>query len=58
MQDGSAATTGEEMEQLFSYMSRLNLTTKNMTAAGIPHFCNLHSYMSNAMLKKWGICVL
>ena len=35
MQDGSAGTTGEEMEQLFSYISHLNLTTKNMTAAGI-----------------------
>ena len=34
MQDGSAGSTGEEMEQLFSYLSRLNLTTKNMTAAG------------------------
>lgn len=57
MQDGSATTTGEEMEQLFSYMSRLNITTKNMTAAGIPHVHNLHYYMANAKLKKWEICV-
>lgn len=35
MQNGSAGSTGEEMEQLFSYMSRLNLTTKNVTAAGM-----------------------
>ena len=34
MKDGAAGGTGEEMEQLFSYMSRLNQTTKNMTASG------------------------
>ena len=33
-QEGSAASTGEDMEQLFSYLSRLNVTTKNMNAAG------------------------
>ena len=32
-QNGSAAAAGEEMEQLFSYLSRFNITTKSMTAA-------------------------
>ena len=32
-QDGSAAAAGEELEQLFSYLSRFNITTKYMTAA-------------------------
>ena len=27
--------SGEDMEQLFSFLSRFNLTTKNMSAAGI-----------------------
>ena len=33
-QEGSAASTREDMEQLFSYLSRLDVTTKNMNAAG------------------------
>ncbi|XP_064390969.1 uncharacterized protein LOC135338816 isoform X2 [Halichondria panicea] len=33
-QPNSAAGAGEEMEQLFSYLSRFNLTTKYMNAAG------------------------
>ena len=32
-QDGAAAGSGEDMELLFSYLSRLNLITKNMSAA-------------------------
>ena len=35
-QNGAANGAGEEMEQLFSYLSRFNLTTKYMSAAGIP----------------------
>lgn len=31
-QSGSAAGAGEDMEQIFSYLSRWNLTTKNMLA--------------------------
>ena len=34
-QPNSAAGAGEEMEQLFSYLSRFNLTTKYMNAAGM-----------------------
>jgi hypothetical protein len=33
-QNQAAASTGEDMEQLFSFMSRFNMTTKNMSAAG------------------------
>ena len=33
-QNGAAAGAGEDMEQLFSYMSRWSSTTKNMHAAG------------------------
>ena len=33
--DGAAAGSGEEVEQLFSYLSRFNLTTKHMNAAGM-----------------------
>ena len=31
----SCLSTGEDMEQLFSFLSQFNLTTKNMSAAGI-----------------------
>lgn len=31
---GAGAGAGEDMEQLFSYLSRLGITTKNNTAAG------------------------
>lgn len=34
-QPNSAAGAGEEMEQLFSYLSRFNFTTKYMNAAGM-----------------------
>ena len=34
-QPNSAAGAGEEMEQLFSYLSRFNLITKYMNAAGV-----------------------
>ena len=34
-QDGAAGGSGKDMEQIFSYLSRLNLTMKNMTAAGM-----------------------
>ena len=34
-QDGAANTTGEEAEQVNSYISRLGSTTKRMTAAGM-----------------------
>ena len=34
-ENGAANGAGEEMEQLFSYLSRFNLTTKYMSAAGI-----------------------
>jgi hypothetical protein len=34
-QNQAAASTGEDMEQLFSFMSRFNMTTKNMSAAGM-----------------------
>lgn len=54
MQDGSAGTTGEEMEQLFSYLSRLNLTTKNMTAAGACCKSNIFQYH----VEKQTTCVL
>ena len=37
-QDGATGGSGEDTEQIFSYLSRLNLTTKNMTAAGM-HDC-------------------
>lgn len=33
-QEGAAGGAGEEMEQLFSYLSRFNITTKYMSAAG------------------------
>ena len=33
-QNGAGMGTGEEMEQAFGYLSRLNSTTKNMTSAG------------------------
>ncbi|XP_046861813.1 uncharacterized protein LOC124455130 [Xenia sp. Carnegie-2017] len=33
-QSGAAATAGEEVEQINSYLSRLGSTTKNMTASG------------------------
>ena len=33
-QVGAGAGAGEDMEQLFSYLSRLGITTKNNTAAG------------------------
>lgn len=34
-QNQAAASTGEDMEQLFSFMSRFNMTTKNMSAVGM-----------------------
>ena len=34
-QPNAAGGAGEEMEQLFSYLSRFNLTTKYMSAAGL-----------------------
>ena len=40
-QPNSAAGAGEEMEQLFSYLSRFNLTTKYMNAAGIYYKCGI-----------------
>lgn len=38
-QDGAAAAAGagEDMEQLFSYLSRWNSTTKNMSASGLQY---------------------
>ena len=42
-QPNSAAGAGEEMEQLFSYLSRFNLTTKYMNAAGM-RYC-FHNYV-------------
>ena len=42
-QEGAGLGTGEEMEQLFSYLSRLNSTTKNMSAAGI-NYVPISSY--------------
>ena len=32
---GAGAGAGEDMEQLFSYLSRLGVTTKNNTAASM-----------------------
>ncbi|XP_046863236.1 uncharacterized protein LOC124456981 [Xenia sp. Carnegie-2017] len=37
-QSGAAATAGEEVEQINSYLSRLGSTTKNMTASGEYYF--------------------
>ncbi len=34
-QPNAAGGSGEEMEQLFSYLSRFNFTTKYMSAAGL-----------------------
>jgi len=34
-QDGAAGGSGEDMEQLFSYMSRWGFATKTMTAASM-----------------------
>jgi hypothetical protein len=40
-QEGSAYTTGEEVEQINGYISRLGSTTKYMNAAGTGlHKCN------------------
>ena len=38
-QDGAAGGSGEDMEQIFSYLSRWNFTTKTMTAAGRVSIC-------------------
>ena len=40
----AAMGTGEEVEQLFSYLSRFNFTTKNMTAAGLLYYYYLYLY--------------
>ena len=40
---GAGAGAGEDMEQLFSYLSRLGITTKNSTAAGA--YTYIHTYI-------------
>ena len=42
--NGAAGGSGEEVELLFSYLSRFNLTTKHMNAAGSYYnVCYIHT---------------
>ena len=43
-QDGAAGSSGEDMEQLFSYLSRWGFSTKTMTAASVYIMIILYRY--------------
>ena len=50
-QHKAAFSTGEDMEQFFSFLSRFNVTTKNMSAAGTvlaTKITSLHIYFALA----------
>ena len=54
-QVGAGAGAGEDMEQLFSYLSRLGITTKNNTAAGA--YTYIHTYIHTYVCTEY-VCAI